>query len=787
MSNSITNKPKNNDEHLRMNLRMGLTRLFICAGLLALVGRLAYINIVHGEIYAQHSVIMVLNRSDNTERVLRPIRGFIFDRNNQHLAVSETVYDIILDVRVLNTLDNDEREKILNVTAGLLDMELNTLRQVADDPRNANSNYVKVAFGVTIEKWTEILSYIEEDFFYEVFIGELTQEEAEEAFAQREIRPFRLRSVHGEMDIRREYPRNLAPQVIGFIRPNNERFGLENSFNTLLSGRPGRRFRTYSMEGFPITDETPAVAGYSLVTTLDASIQEYAQTASDKALAEFMAEYATIIVMNPHTAEILAMAQSPGFDPNYPNNISAFTNNEALDRRSMSVDEQNEFLFKNWMNFNISNPFEPGSIFKPIVVAAALEEGIISLDDTYYCNGYRSIGGHRVACWIAAEGRTHGNQTLTEAMANSCNVAMMDIVEKMGREMFYHYRNDFGYGERTGIDLPNEHAVSDPWLMFSLDQLNPVELATSSFGQGFTATAIQSITSFAPLINGGYLMRPYIVSQILDRNGNVLKENSPTLIRRVISSETSDQMRIMLHSVVTPEGTGRRAMIDGHNIGGKTGTGQQIANQTYEDGVLTLTFFAYFPVENPRYLALAVIDNPLESTEGSISAAPMLREVLENIIEYRNIRPSEEYEEESTNNSSLSMPDFTEVPLNEATQTLNRLGLDFVLRNDGDTVIRQFPAAGEMVTPGSEVILFIRSSEEAELAIVPDVTGLTPEEAFTLIYASNLSATSVTRFNGHEISPEDDDESTGQTVHRQMPEPGQRVQIGTEVRLIISS
>jgi stage V sporulation protein D (sporulation-specific penicillin-binding protein) len=771
---------------------MAFIRFAVCFLLLILLIKIAYIKIVNGDIFEKYAIIQMLNGSDNTERVLEPIRGFIYDRNNRELAVSQTVYNIILDVKVLNSLEKEgEKEKILDVAASLLGKDPNELRQIADDPRNASSNYVKIALGVSYDKWSEIKQCIDSGIYYEVFTGQMTEKEAEDA----KLKRFYLNCVHEEMDTFREYPREtFAPQVIGFIRENNDIFGLEKSYNTDLSGKPGRQFRTYSSEGYPETDETPAVPGHTLVTTLDASIQDFAQAAADKALTDYAAQRASMIVMDPNKGEILAMAQSPSFNSNEANNIDFFTDNWLNASWDLMTDEQkSDVLYEHWMNFNVSTPFEPGSIFKPIVAAAALEEGVISQDDTFYCGGHKTVGGQVISCWIAETGGIHGTQTLTQAMANSCNVALMEIGEKMGRDLFYKYRSDFGYGEKTGIDLPDENAVSDPWLMFTLDQLNSVELATSSFGQGFSATAIQAITSFAAVINGGYLMKPHVVSQIRDYNGNVLEEFKPSLIRRVISENTSDKLRVMLNAVVTPEGTGRNAVIEGYNIGGKTGTGQQISNKSYEEGKLTLSFIAFLPVENPQYIALALIDRPEESTEGSASAAPMLREVLEKIIKYKNIPPSEEIEAADENDGGIPMPDYTGAALMDATQSLNSLGLDYNCAGEGDIVKSQFPAADEKVTPGSEVILYLRSSG-AELAVVPDVTGLSPEEALAAVYDAELSAAVV-----YEDAGEDDEQEAvadttpvptvtpaDRKVYKQMPEPGQKVQKGTEVKLRIS-
>ena len=831
----------------RMRRRMAMIRLGVCLILLLLLAKIAYIKIVQGKLYETYAVIQSLNGSSNTERVLKPIRGEIRDRNNTPLAVSKTVYDIILDVKVLKALDAEDKKqkqpkdvktKILTVTAKKLGIDLNELERKADDPQNENSNYVKIARGVSLEKRNEIMDYAKKGFYYEVFSGQMTEEEAK----AKKIKLFFLNCIYDEMIVLREYPLDtFAPHVIGFTLPSKDSFGLERSYDSVLSGKPGRQFRTYTTDGYPIMDETPSVPGNTLVTTLDSTIQNYAQSIADKALTQYMAQHTSMIVMDPDKGEILAMAQSPSFNLNDPCNANFFTDNwigQTWD--TLTTEQQNTALYDHWVNFNVSTPFEPGSIFKPIVMAGALEEGAVAPDDTFVCNGQKVVAGQAISCWIASEGGAHGKENLTQVLSNSCNVGMMGIVEKMGRNLFFKYRNDFGFGEKTGIDLPAEEAVSEPYAMFSLDQLNPVELATSSFGQGFLATAIQDITAFSALINGGKLMKPHIVSQILDSSNNVLQDFEPQIIRRVISADTSDRLRVMLNAVVSPIGTGKNAMIEGYNIGGKTGTAQQITNKSYEEGKITLTFIAYLPVENPQFIALAVIDKPNESMESSVSAAPMMREMLEDIIKYKNIKPSDETAVTAINDGSIPMPDYTNAQLRDATQSLNSLGLNFICDGDGDIVKSQFPMVNQRVTPGSSIILFLKQSG-AELVSVPDVTGQTPDAAIKALYDAELSAASV--YSGPAPSAEADSAvpsasnaesavpaaqaadsaipaataadsavpattgadsavpaATGadsaipaanaaadtKKVVKQMPDPGQKVQKGTEVKLIIS-
>jgi stage V sporulation protein D (sporulation-specific penicillin-binding protein) len=501
---------------------------------------------------------------------------------------------------------------------------------------------------------------------------------------------------------------------------------LESYYNSFLSGTPGRIFRRYDMYNTVITDENPAIPGHALITTLDSGIQGIAQKAADNAASLYQPEHASVIVMDPNTGEILAMAQSPSFDSNRPGDPSGFTD-PLLSQTfgSLSEDAQLEALYSMWANFNITSTFEPGSIFKPIVIAAALEEGIITPNSTYYCDGHLQVADRDIACWIKATGRIHGSQTLTQALANSCNVALMQMVASLGRDLFYNYRNDFGFGEKTGIDLPGENGASASSLMYSLEQLNAVELATSSIGQGFNCTAIQAITAFCAVINGGNLMQPHVVSQIVDNSNAVVKENKPTIIRKAISSETSEWMRQAMVNVISPEGTGRNAMIEGYAIGGKTGTAQQGA----ERDKYTVSFIGYLPADNPQYVAMALIDKPYGDTTGSTSAAPMLKEVLEGIIEYKGLAPSDS--DAAHLPSGIEMPNFSGQDLASVTHQLNGLSLDYMVSGYGNFVTGQFPSAGQLATPGSEIILYVEPSgvSEAELATVPNVVGLSLAQA----------------------------------------------------------
>jgi stage V sporulation protein D (sporulation-specific penicillin-binding protein) len=652
------------------------------------------------------------------------------DRNGRQLAVSETVYNIVLDIKVLNDPMYTKaeqgtpsvKEKVINVLSVLLERGADEIRAIADDPANANRNYYILERGVPIDKWQTIKTAIDEGVDYNKLLGA--------GITTANAKAFKLVCVYYEMQVLRHYPRgDFASQIIGFLRNQGAAWGLENTYDDQLTGVSGRVFRTYTSDG-PITEEKPAEQGKTIVTTLDATIQEYSKQAADDAVNVYFADHAAIVVMDPNTGEIIAMAQSPSFDPDKPSDPSGFTD-KALEEQweTLTENERLNAMYDMWANFSITSTFEPGSIFKPIVVAAALEEGVISPEDTFYCAGYKMVLNTRINCWVGATGGSHGEQTLEQVLANSCNVGMMEIVEKLGRDRFFQYRNEFGFAEKTGIDLPNENAASSNLIMYSLDQLNPVELATSSFGQGFNTTAIQSISSFAAVINGGYLLKPFVVKQITDADGSVSETFEPQIIRRVISKETSDWMREALQLVISDSGTGRLAMIDGYNIGGKTGTAQQATSEGYASGGHRLAFVAYLPVEDPQYIALALIDNPQSGEQGSTSAVPMLRDVLQKLIDYKNILPSYAIDGNPDANSNL-LPDFSGMPLNDVIESLNDLGVDYECVGNGNTVYRQFPKGGVNYSENTLVYLYLSTVEEEEDEEQPDL-GVTTEPSAT--------------------------------------------------------
>ncbi|GHU74229.1 stage V sporulation protein D [Clostridia bacterium] len=769
----------------RVNGRLTFIKWVIMLMILGLLARIWYIKKVHGAEYERE---VLAQQAQALERQkLTATRGKITDRNNQDFATIEMDYRVILDVKSLAELDETAKKNVKAGREPVIYSEI-TLQKISPilgvSMEELRQYMAKNADGTLVRDTRYCVLGI---FDYDTYV-KLKSEEG-------------LRCVYWEDVPKRLYQYdNVAPQVVGFIR-GESKYGIESSYDKALTGVDGGTVASYEKNTSDIVENRiNPINGGTVVTTIDKTIQDYAQNACDSAYMEYEAKSTACIVMNPMTGEILAMAQSPTFDLNDPTNI-AYINGELLRAEwdlatnpelapgKVTAGQSNLLSSRVWSNFNVSNTFEPGSIFKPIVVAAALEEGVITTANpaTYYCGGYKFFEGlntnnGRIRCHLRTG---HGNQTLSEVLANSCNVAMMDIGgDLLGREKFYKHQLDFGYGEKTGIDLPAE--ASAKTLLYTLSQLNPVELATSSFGQGFACTPIQAINSFAAIINGGNLMQPYIVSKVVGNDGAVSKENKPVVVRKVVSKDTSDYLRKALVDVVA-KGTGKKAAIDGYNIGGKTGTAEQGIRDT-ENKDYSLSFIAYLPAENPEVLVMAIITKPAHYQDGVTSAAPMIRGVLTNLIKYMGIQPTGDTGAASSGANGKLLPDFVGGSLTDAIAWLNNANIKFEIVGDGGSLVTAplIPAAGSAVDADSLVHLYAEANTEDALIVVPNVVGETLESATYLIEKSGFTPfVDNTLFDAEVPSDDDTDENPElqKIVTYQAPTAGVRLVKGAQVKI----
>ncbi|MDR1705366.1 MAG: PASTA domain-containing protein [Clostridiales bacterium] len=733
-----------------------ISMLLICVGMLAfLCYRVIWWKNEMGPEFEIQAINNLINFSSGNESSVVPLRGSILDRNRQTLAYSSLVCKVFVDV-----IKMDDRYQKDNIEIAEKKRKTNRVETAIADA-SLILGYPEADIWALMEKGPDGKLLPENNTYYKVI---MTGVAPETALALKEKNPH---DIYIEEDAVRSYRYDVfASQTLGFIRGDSS-WGLEAHYNRELAGVPGRSFRTYdSSDRSVVSERVEPEEGLTAITTFDLGIQQIAEENAVKYGLEHGAEYTSVIVMEPDTAGIVAMASYPSFSLNAPMDPAYITNPaiaaewSLLEPNSRELADQFDTI---WKNFNITNTFEPGSIFKPITVAAALEEGIISPNDRFFCAGSLTYAGYEIHC---SNRNGHGDISLRQAVAYSCNCALMQIAEKMGRDLFYKYQHDFGYGQRTGIDLPAEESAAA--LLHPLSGLNASELATASFGQTFKCTPIQAITGFCALINGGNLYKPYVVSQTVNRKNAVVYDRKPELVRKILSRETSDYMRdVMLDTL--EYGTGARAKVAGYAIGGKSGTAEQ-GRDSDPDYHEAASFIGYFPADKPQYVVLTIIYRPAGVTP---SASYMFMETVMDIISYKRIPPSS-----ATATSGKTMEDYRNWPVWQAMERLNALGIDFgLVGSEGTVVSGQFPNPGEQIAQNATVYLMIDPYAEGEaLAEVPDLSGLTALEAETAITAAGFTPV---------ISYESNDNTYKEYnwVYAQMPEPFIMISPGSQIRI----
>lgn len=713
--------------------------LFVFMAILTvLFGRVVYWKVAHGAEFETAAKNQQINRYD---LVNAANRGSILDRNEQVLAVSTAVYNVVLDPLQLAE-ENDEKKTKQTFT---------TLCEYFPDLK-----YEDLQYHITLNPET---NKINTPTHWKYLVKGVERSVKEELEAKK------LLGVYFEQTSKRSYPlKTLACHLIGF----NNTWGLEGYYNDEMTGTPGRSFILYQGADKVTYQDYEAQDGNTIVTTLDYTIQQYAEQAVKETMATWPSQNVAAIVMNPNTGEIYAMAAADTFDLNDPDEPLKLETDETFREtwEAMTDEEKSEYLNSTWKNFCVSDTYEPGSVYKPLVVAAALEEGVITKNSTFYCGGKLTVADRDINCHLHSG---HGTISVEEIMAQSCNPGVIQIAQKLGVEKFYKYQREFGFGEKTGIDLPGE-AVG---ILHAESAIGPVELATSSFGQTFNCTSIQMATAFSALINGGNLVKPYLVSQIVDDDGSVIMEQNTEVVRKVISQKTSDYIRTALKATVD-HGTAKKIAIPGYSIGCKTGTSEQGARDKKK---WTLTHMAYFPAENPQYLVFSVIHIPEGYADGVQTTATMTKQLMENIIKYKNLEPTEATEQTATLNSgktTVTMPDYVGSSTYHVTMDLDGKGLNYKVVGTGNTITNQVPKSGTKVEVGSEVILYVTKSESDSGTVkVPDVMGKTYSEAVKTLSDAGFEVV----FNG-EIS--------NSTVTAQDPKYGVSVEDGSEVTITLT-
>ncbi len=580
----------------KMQAKLLLVFCIILMAMTGLVGRLVYINRTDGERYAKK----VLSQQTYTSTVIPFQRGSILDRKGTVLATSEKVYNIILDVK--NLLEDD---KYLTPTVKALTECYDSIT------KDSISELVKT-------KPESRYVILKKDIGYDDMM----------LFKEKEEKNDNIQGVWFEEDYVRKYPyKTLASSVIGFTSDGNVgNWGIEQYYNEQLNGVNGIEYGYIDSELKLEQTTKPAINGNTIISTIDANVQGIVQEHIKSFNEEFGSKNIGVLVMNPNNGEILAMASNNEYDLNNPMDLTPFYTKKKISK--MNDKEKLNALNAIWRNFVISDTYEPGSTFKPFTVSAGLEENIIQSDNTYICDGGQTVGGYTIKC---SNRSGHGTVTLTQALTLSCNDALMQIGEKEGGEVFYDYQTFFGFGQKTGIDLPGEAEG----LLISEDKMGKTDLAVSSFGQTFTTTMIQMVSGFSSLVNGGYYYEPHIVKQILNPGGATLKTVDKVLVKESVSSETSKFIRNAMHLTVE-EGTAQKAQVAGYEVGGKTGTAQKTPRS---DHTYVVSFIGCVPADNPEMVIYVVIDEPqnVERQADSSIATKFASQILSEILPFLEI------------------------------------------------------------------------------------------------------------------------------------------------------
>lgn len=634
----------------------------VTLALVGLGGVLIYIAQVKGDEYSQ----TVLAQQDYSSTTIAFRRGTITDRNKTVLAASEQVYNLILDPKVILAGDEEDVTATVNALAAVYGYDVSELTTLLEE--NSSSSYIRYARQLSEEEMTAFTdyrdSYNDEDAGNEGTVSSS--------------------GVWFESEYERVYPLGtFACTLLGFSSSDSSRgnWGIEEYYNDYLTGTDGREYGYINSDGVAEREVVEAEDGCTIVSTIDYTIQASAEAAIQEFLEEYEADNVAVIVMDPNTGEILAMATDKVYDLNDPTELSAYYTEE--EEAAMTSEELSEARAEIWKNFCVQDAYEPGSTSKPFTVAAALEEDLISTEDTWLCNGYRTYGSTTISCM-----HTHNTVTLAEALMYSCNVAMMDISGVIGADLFTAYQSLFGFGKQTNIDLPGETTG----LVYTAEEMGSTDLATNSFGQNYNVNMVQMISAFCSLVNGGSYYQPHVVKQILSADGDVVENIEPTLVRQTVSESTSEFIREALYQTVE-EGTGTSAQIDGYAIGGKTGTAQK---HPRSDNTYLVSFIGFAPVDDPEVVVYVVVDNPVMTDGTSASASLAIgiaRNIMEDILPYMNIstiaESDEDSEEEETEAETAAEETEAEAEAEEGT----------VVDENGNTLSATASAADEEVVP----------------------------------------------------------------------------------------
>ena len=648
----------------------------------ALAARLFYLQVIAAEALQRRA-----QSQWTSESAIQPTRGRILDRNGASLAQSATAYTACVNPRQVA-----DAARFAAILSPVLDVETAVIERRASDTAKG---------GVTLRRQLPRETAVQ-----------LKRMKAEYAAAG----DAALDGLYLEEESKRYYPMGaFATQLIGLTTIDGAgQAGLEQSLDRYLSGKAGRVLSQIDGKGRALgygeSAYIPAVNGGSVTLTIDASIQSFCEQAAREALQVNGAKAVRVLAMDPATGEILAMVNKPDFDLNAPPRDDVEELTERLRNRALT------------------DAYEPGSTFKVITASAALDAGLVSVNEGFYCSGSVVVEGGKIRCW----GRPHGAETFAQALQNSCNPVFVEMGLRLGAERFYAYLDAFGIGRKTGVDIPGEA----DGIVIPKNAVKRVDIARIGFGQSVAVTPLQLLRAVCAVVNGGNLMRPYVVSEIRDADGEVIQRNAPQVVGHPISAQTSQTMRRLLEDVVTLGG-GKNAYIAGYHVGGKTGTAQ-----VYVDGVVSRerhigSFVGFAPANDPRIAVIVIVDEADVPVDyGSVTAAPYAREILERALVYMNVAP----DTDAPPAGQVTVPDVSGMGVDDAIHALEEAGLDSVLDGAGSRVVGQLPAAGAEMNEGALVMLYVEGADAdaGGPVSVPDVTGMPIAQANRLLRSYGL-------------------------------------------------
>lgn len=729
---------------------------FILIFVVLIIGRLFKLSVLDNKFYQEKA-----NADHFGSISISANRGAIYDTNGVILAQSATVYKVFMDPDLFRSeiAKKDEEVKAQQKQVAKGELPAGTVIKTAEEVQNDVIEYLAEQLEIEVSKIEEAMN---KDSQYQVLKTQVEKPAADNIIAFMDEND--INSIQIEEDTKRYYPQDeLAAAVIGFTNADGDgQYGLEYQYDEYLSGIDGKVISAKDANGnempYRYSKTYEAQDGNSLYLTIDRTLQYSLEKNLEEIVSQFEIEdRACGIIMNAKTGAILAMATAPGFDLNNPSDVDDLQIAQTAQDLGFLNIEKNDVIKKDtakslldtltekqytdayvaareqqWKNKAITELYIPGSVFKVVTSSAALEESAVKTSDTFDCTGAVTVyeGTQPIHCWKTSG---HGTQTFVEAITNSCNPAFIEIGRRLGADKFFDYFKAYGLTEKTGIDLPAESTS----IYQGLDGMGPVELASCSFGQTNKVTPIEMITAYAAVINGGNLVTPYVVSKIVDNDGNVVLTNERTVKRQVISEETSRIMSETLEQVAIGNG----AYIKGYHVGGKSGTSEKLDEYagTDEDPMRYVASYCCFaPAGDPEIIMLIMADEPMSGEYyGSKIAVPCSRKVMEEILPYLGYYP--EYTDEEAKNMDVQVPFVEDKKVEEAKQALDAKGLTYQVVGEGDTVCGQMPISGSTVAQGGTVILYTQKNYTQEEAEVPDLTGYSLTDANYLLTTAGLN------------------------------------------------